>query len=77
MNDFLTITQAKEYKGFSDGYLRKLCIEGKLEGAKKLGSIWIIPKLSLDNYVSPPRGRRYRDKALLDKYISSAKEKEE
>ena len=77
MNDFLTITQAKEYKGFSDGYLRKLCIDGKLAGAQKLGSIWIIPKTSLDNYLPTPRGRRYRDKILVQKFIETSETSKE
>ena len=82
MDDILTVTQAAKYKGLSTGYLRKLCIDGKLEGAQKLGSVWIIPRLSLDNYVPAPRGfaavwknRRNQEKqALMQAFIDSAKE---
>lgn len=43
--DYLTLTQAAEMLGYRDGsYLRRLCIDGRIVGAVKVGKTWLIPK---------------------------------
>ncbi len=56
MEDFVTISQAAKIKRLSTGHIRRLCIDGKLQGAMKLGCQWIIPKKVLMEYKPGARG---------------------
>ena len=44
--DYLSISQAAEALGYaSTGTLRLYCIEGRIPGAVKIGSMWAIPRV--------------------------------
>jgi excisionase family DNA binding protein len=42
--EYLTVTEAVEVMGCSDGWVRILLREGKLPGARRIGQrVWLIP----------------------------------
>lgn len=43
MNQFITLKEAAEKWGISERRIRILCTEGRVEGATKMGSMWVIP----------------------------------
>jgi len=48
-----SVTQAAEYLGVSGRRVRRLCVEGRIQGAEKCGRAWILP----DNPTVSPAGR--------------------
>lgn len=44
MNGFITLKEASEKWGIGERRIRTLCSEGRIEGASKIGNIWIIPR---------------------------------
>jgi hypothetical protein len=42
--EFLSISQTSEKWGISQRRIRKLCAEGRIMGAYKVGSYWVIPE---------------------------------
>lgn len=46
---FDSISAARELN-VTDSRIRKLCSEGRFEGALKTGRAWIIPKVSIINF---------------------------
>ena len=49
----ISITQASEILGISGRRLRVLCAQDRVSGAKKVGSVWILP----DTLTVLPAGR--------------------
>lgn len=48
----MKLLTSKEYasiKKCSEQYVRKLCSLGRIEGAYKLGKMWVIPHEQLEN----------------------------
>lgn len=43
-DDFMTIYQAAEKWGITVRRAQVLCVEGRIEGAFRLGRAWIIPR---------------------------------
>ena len=42
--EWLTVSEAVEYMGCTDGWVRALLRDGKLPGAKRIGQrLWLIP----------------------------------
>ena len=48
-----SVTQAAEYLGVSARRVRRLCVEGRVQGAEKCGRAWILP----DTLTVSPAGR--------------------
>lgn len=44
MNDYLTVKEVAEMWGITTRRVTVLCVEGRVDGAKKVGSMWFIPK---------------------------------
>lgn len=44
MKGFMTLKEASEKWGISDRRINTLCIEGRIKGATKLGTMWAIPE---------------------------------
>lgn len=51
--EYLSITQTSEIWGISSRRIQRLCCEGRVPGAIKIGSYWAIPK----NTEKPSDGR--------------------
>ena len=43
MDNFITLKEAAEKWGITERTIRILCAEGRIEGAKKMGPMWVIP----------------------------------
>ena len=43
MNHVITLKEAAEKWGISERRIRILCTEGRVEGATKMGPMWVIP----------------------------------
>ncbi|MBQ7220684.1 MAG: helix-turn-helix domain-containing protein [Synergistaceae bacterium] len=78
MEKFVTVSQAAQIMKRSTGYLRRLCIDGKLRGAQKMGSQWVIPRETIENYKPAPQGfaavwqrKREAERALLNEFLHS------
>ena len=41
--EFLSVKQTSEKWGISVRRISTLCVEGRIDGAKKVGSYWVIP----------------------------------
>ena len=43
MSDYISIREAAERWGVSERRVNQFCAEGRIEGARKLGGVWVIP----------------------------------
>ena len=72
---FDTPSAARQLK-VTDARVRKLCLDGRLEGALKTGRAWLIPKTSVENFTRKKRGKKKStivDRLLLNKAITESK----
>lgn len=53
MEEYITVQEAAEAWGLSIRRIQTLCNENRIEGAKKFGTVWAIPK----NAARPKDGR--------------------
>ncbi len=44
MKGFMTLRETSEKWGISTRRINTLCIEGRVEGATKIGTMWVIPE---------------------------------
>ena len=78
IDDFISMEEAVEISGYTKQAIRYLCRCNKLDGARKLGNRWLIPREALKNYKPAPRGfavvweRRRAKEAALDNEIKLA-----
>ena len=43
MEGYMTLKEAAEKWGIGDRRINTLCLEGRIEGASKIGNLWVIP----------------------------------
>lgn len=43
MQEYMTLKEASKAWGISDRRINTLCLEGRIEGATRAGSMWLIP----------------------------------
>ena len=43
MEGYMTLKEAAEKWGIGDRRINALCLEGRIEGASKIGNLWVIP----------------------------------
>ncbi len=43
MKEYMTLKEAAQKWGIGDRRINALCIEGRIQGATKLGNMWAIP----------------------------------
>ena len=73
---YLDTPSAARQLNVTDARVRKLCLDGRLDGALKTGRAWLIPKISIENFTRQKRGRKKStviDKLLLSKAIAESK----
>lgn len=73
LEGFITAKEAATIMKRTSDYIRKLCVSGRLKGAYKFGTTWIIPKLSVENFSPQPRGFA----AFWQKYHAEQKERQQ
>lgn len=42
--EYLSISQMAEKWGVSNRRIQRLCLEGRIDGAKKISNIWLLPE---------------------------------
>lgn len=42
--DYISVKEAVELWGVSERWIQKLCGEGRIDGVKRFGRSWMIPK---------------------------------
>lgn len=60
--DLMTVKEASELWGITVRRVQVLCDKGKVDGATRLGNMWVIPK----GTTKPIDGRTKRAKAILN-----------
>lgn len=63
--DYMTLKEASEKWGVTTRWINYLCTAGRIPGAVKMGTVWLIPKGS-----DKPADRRRKKKLLLLVFIS-------
>lgn len=53
--DYMTLKQASEKWGVSPRMINYYCSEGRIVGAEKAGTVWLIPKNA-----EKPKDKRYK-----------------
>lgn len=43
MEGYMTLKEAAEKWGIGDRRINTLCLEGRIDGASKVGNVWVIP----------------------------------
>ena len=43
MEGYMTLKEAAEKWGIGERRINTLCLEGRIEGASKIGNLWVIP----------------------------------
>ena len=46
MNDYMTLREASEIWGIGARRINTLCVEGRIEGATRIGNMWVLPKVA-------------------------------
>lgn len=70
--DYVDSPSAARELRVSDARIRRLCIDGRFDGALKAGRAWLIPKISLTTFRHKKRGRKIRpnpNKILIENAI--------
>lgn len=43
MDNYMTLKEAAEKWGIGDRRINALCLQGRIEGATRIGNMWVIP----------------------------------
>ena len=44
MNDYMTLREVSEEWGIGARRINTLCVEGRIEGATRIGNMWVLPR---------------------------------
>ena len=75
---FMTAPEAAKVLGITRNRVGRLCLDGRFDGALKMGREWIIPRSSVENHkrlppgVKPKTPTRAEDAALLEAALGEA-----
>ena len=56
LDDYISLSEAARIIERHPKHLALLCRQGKLEGARKIGRDWVVPRESVQNYTPGPQG---------------------
>ena len=59
---YVSVLEAMAIMGRDPAHIARLCRQGKLEGAIKIGRDWRIPRATAENYTPGPKGFAARPK---------------
>ena len=71
MEGYMTLKEAAEKWGIGDRRINTLCLEGRIEGASKIGNLWVIPVDTPkpdDNRIKP--GKYIKKKACKEQILA-------
>ena len=72
--NLLSVKEAAQILGLTRIRVAVLCKQGRFHGAEKIGSVWIIPRESVDSFTRLPPGKKPR-KNKNEAFIKEALEK--
>ena len=58
----ITVKQAAEKLGITDGRVRQYLLEGRIKGSQKVGPIWLLPDRLVITKPKNPRGGQRKKK---------------
>ena len=56
IQEFISVEEAAELSGYGKWNITLLCRQGKLDGAVKVGKVWLIPRKAIEDYKPGPQG---------------------
>ena len=56
LDDYISLSEAAKLFGHHKNFWARLCQQGKLPGARKIGRMWVVPRKSIQNYTPGPQG---------------------
>ena len=77
--DYVNANEASQIINVNNSRIRQLCIEGRFQGAFKVGDSWLIPRNIVENYTKKKTGPKVRikksesDKAIVESALKEAK----
>ena len=78
--DYIDSIEAARLLDVTDSRVRRLCLDGRFQGAIKAGKSWLIPKVTVENFKPQRRGpkpvrRPYPDdRTVMRNAIAESKE---
>ena len=60
--NYVDSVEAGKLLNITDARIRRLCLDGRFEGALKTGKSWIFPRKSVDNFVRLPPGIKKKER---------------
>ena len=76
--NYVDSVEAGKLLNITDARIRKLCLDGRFNGALKTGKSWIIPRESVKNFKRLPPGIKKKEKneTLIKEALRNMKEDE-
>lgn len=73
--NLISVKEAAQILGLTRIRVAVLCKQGRFEGAEKIGSVWIIPRESVNNFTRLPPGvkKKERNGALIKEALNNMK----
>lgn len=77
--EYVNAHEAAAIIGVNNSRIRQICIEGRFQGAFKVGETWLIPRNLVENYTKKKTGPKVRtkksesDKAIIRKALEESK----
>ena len=59
--NLISVKEAAQILGLTRIRVAVLCKQGRFKGAEKIGSVWIIPRESVNNFVRLPPGIKKKE----------------
>ena len=56
IQEFISVEEAAELSGYGKWNITLLCRQRKLDGAVKVGKVWLIPRKAIKDYKPGPQG---------------------
>ena len=75
--NYVDSVEAGNLLNITDARIRKLCLDGRFDGALKTGKSWLIPKKSVENFTRLPPGKKSkknRNEALIKETLEKINE---
>ena len=73
----ISVKEAAEILGLTRIRVAVLCKQGRFSGAEKIGSVWIIPRESVENFTRLPPGKKSKkekNSVLIKEALKNMKE---
>ena len=77
--EYVNAHEAAAIIGVNNSRIRQICIEGRFQGAFKVGETWLIPRNTVENYTKKKTGPKIRikksasDRAIIQSALKELK----